>query len=104
MKITLPNGLILEGELEQIKDVASKLGVPLTGSNTHYFSESHGGFIKITDMQTNHLRNSILKMYKEWINSLYDVSLTPRQLYRKLYDGPSDQTLVSMVRELNNRL
>jgi len=68
MKTTLPNGLTLEGTAQQVISVASQLGYKIS-SKDFYTSSTHGAMY-IKDMNTTHLRNAILKQYREWVATL----------------------------------
>lgn len=99
MKITLANGMILEGTDEQVVSVMEKMGV--SGDGIFYRSDSKG-LVLIKEMQSLHLRNAILKIYKEWIDSLY-VLPEPKDVVNKILEGITDKTWIAMVEELNKR-
>ena len=101
MKITLPNGLAIEGTSEQIQEVLKSIGYKGIGDETYYFSESKGPVL-ITEMNSIHLRNAILKMYKEWVDELHKEE-NPKLVVNKILDGINDKTWVNMVKELANR-
>lgn len=102
MKITLTNGLVVEGTLEQVQQVAKTFGevVPFHGDGIHYNSSTHG-LLRIRDMDTRHVRNATLKLYREWVNNLS--TLTDRDLVLALRNGPTDKTLVGLIVELQRR-
>ena len=103
MKVTLSNGMVVEGSLAQIGELCSKLGVtPGMDSTKWYYSESKKQWLKITEMQTVHLRNTILKIYQKWVDKLHEV-YNPQALVICLMDGPEDKQWQAMVRELNSR-
>lgn len=100
MKITLPNGVTIEGTPEQVSDVGKKMGFDLQGDERYYWSISKGPIL-ITEMETTHLKNAVLKIYREWVAGLS--SLEPAQIYRKIANGIDDKIWLAMVRELRSR-
>lgn len=105
MKITLPNGLVLEGTPEQVQSTAKTLGFSLPGvsglGDGTYYNSSSKGYVKITEMQTTHLRNALLKYYKEWIDGLY--TKTDQEVYQAIRTGITDRTWVNMFLEYGKR-
>ena len=106
MKVTLPNGMTVEGTYDQVRDVLGKLGASVPelnslGDSTHYNSSTKG-WILISDMETYHLRNAVLKHYAEWLNDLR--ALDTRLVYQSLVNGPKNVTLLAMLRELGRRI
>lgn len=101
MKTVLPNGLSMEGTPEQIKDVLSSLGFKGIGDGTYYYSESKGPVL-ISEMNSVHLRNAILKFYKEWVDELHK-EMNPKLVVKSILNGIEDSTWIAMVKELNKR-
>ena len=99
MKITLDNGLVIEGNSEQISEILSKMGV--TGDELFYRSSTKGLQL-ITEMQSLHLRNAILKIYTEWVDSLHKIA-EPKEVVKHILDGIQDKTWIAMVKELSGR-
>ena len=99
MKITLSNGMTLEGTPEQIAEVAKRLGYPI--SKDFYESESKG-VILISEMATTHLKNALLKMYSEWVDSLR-TERVPKELFNKIMNGINDPTFIALLREYQKR-
>jgi hypothetical protein len=98
MKITLPNGLSVEGTQEQLEEILVKLGYDnLLGDEKYYFSDSKGPVL-ITEMNTMHLRNAILKFYETWVNNLHSIA-NPKLLVEKLQNGIDNKTWLVMVKE-----
>ena len=100
MKITLPNGMTLEGTLEQVSDAAKRLGFNLGNDGVHYVSSTRG-LIKISDMTEQHLRNAILKRETARLQELKALDL--RSFLRALASGTTDVTTLAMVAELGRR-
>ena len=101
MKTVLPNGLSMEGTPEQIKDVLASLGFKGIGDGTYYYSESKGPVL-IKDMNSVHLRNALLKFYKEWVDELHK-EINPKVVVKFIIDGINDPTWVAMLQELYKR-
>ncbi len=101
MKLTLGNGLIVEGTLGQIQEVARSLNVsvPSTDDGIHYNSSTKG-LILISGMETNHLRNALLRRYADFVAGLRTKGNL--QVVNELAN-PSDKTLVGLMAELTRR-
>lgn len=68
-----------------------------------YVSEKHG-LMKVEDMNTVHLRNAVLKMYKEvHVEGLRNKGLLNKELVTQLNTFPTNKTLVKMMFELSKR-
>jgi hypothetical protein len=100
MRVILPNGLSLEGDMDEIVKTSNKLGFgnPFEGV---YFSSSRGP-VRIKDMNTTHLRNAILKQYEAWVVSLHAIR-NPRVLVNEMTQGITDKTWLTMVAEYVTR-
>ncbi len=99
MTVKLPNGLTLEGTTEQIKEVLNKIGY---SSDTHYYSESKGTFVLISDMSTTHLRNSIFKFSKKWLETVSAIQ-EPHEVASLLFTGITNASWIAMVKEYSTR-
>ena len=97
MKVQFPNGMVVEGTLEQVRDVARTLGqrIPALDDGIWYNSTSKG-LIRIADMETTHLRNALLRRYREAVANLSTLSNT--EVAREV-QSPSDKTLVGLMAE-----
>lgn len=96
MSITLPDGTVVTGTRKQVEAVMRAMGV-FVEDGIHYKSE-HLGVIKISDMETNHLRNAILKLYRQWLENVSKQSNT--EFARMLTEGPRGITLLAMLKEI----
>lgn len=101
MKITLPNGAVLEGDEKQIDSVMKSLGYIGTASDlsNYYYSKSTDSYLLIKTMPTPHLMNAVLKEYREWVSDL-SKETDPRILHNRILDGPSSKSWISMVAQL----
>lgn len=103
IKITLPNGMTIEGTAEQLKEILPKLGFDsILGTREYYFSASSGA-VRIADMETRHLMNAIKKYYREWAASLSAIK-DPRKLVATIQDGITDPCWCSMAVECSKRV
>lgn len=108
VKITLPNGLVLEGTIDQIQTVSAKLGYTTDLSRTHYNS-SHKGWLLISEMETSHIKNALLKLYREWITKLGEDNNTSttqacRNVKLAVHNGPDNPTFAALYTELCKRV
>ena len=97
-KVTLPNGVTVEGTAAQITEIAKTLGYP----STMFYSSSTQGLVAITGMAKPHLKNAVIKLYREWVEALSktdDVTFLKR-----MEQGPADNAvLVAMLEEFGKR-
>ncbi len=68
-KYTFRDGATITGTIEQIKRYASTIGETVNFESTHYQSSTRG-LIKISDMDTSHCRNALVKVTKEYFETL----------------------------------
>ena len=105
MKITLSDGATLEGTVEQVTSVMSKLGYK-PDPNVFYLSESKG-LVHISDMATQHIKNAVLKIYRSWVEGLSDTSVSDdaglTTFLHALEVGPSDESMMGLIKELIER-
>lgn len=101
MKITLPNGMTLEGSTEQIHSTAKLLGYGNVFDPSKFYKSSHMGMILIADMKSDHVKNALLKMYRAWVESLS--GMTPSEVAMQVTQGPNDKTFIALFQELSKR-
>jgi hypothetical protein len=102
MQVTLSNGVTIEGDQLQVKELLTQLGYANTlGTKQVYFSATKGPIL-IKDMETTHLRNAILKYYQEWVNELHKVK-NPKEIVNKILDGITNETWQAMLTEYSRR-
>lgn len=100
IKFTLPNGATLEGTPDVVNSMLEKLGVAEDG--VHYRSETKG-LIPISTMDTRHIRNAILKIYRNWVDGLREVSDEQFVDALRKGAGSGNITLLALVKELTSR-
>lgn len=104
MKYTLKNGAVIEGDVAQIVSVAKALGETVSFDDGLHYQSKTRGLMRISDMDTNHLRNALVARYAEFVESLRsNHGLTHDQVAREVVE-PTDKTLVGLMAELNRRL
>lgn len=101
VSIKLASGVVLTGPSDEVIKLAKNLDDTIR-LDQYYFSQSRGEYIRISEMNTVHLRNAVLKMYAEWVEDLRS-ALSPRDFAAAIYTGPTDPVLINMVRELTHR-
>ncbi len=101
MQVKLLSGAVLDGTAEQIGVVLKALGEKGIGNGLYYFSETKGPVL-ITEMNSMHLRNAILKFYADWVKELH-TEIDPKVVVKKIVAGISDPTWLAMVKELSKR-
>lgn len=103
MKLVV-NGVTLEGDVNKVLETAKLLGYEPLDDGKHYFSKSTGNFLPIAEMETSHLVNAFILMYKEWVDSLrYDPKFLERILDTPKVKDKNYKTFVAMIAELKKR-
>lgn len=100
MKVTLNNGMIVEGTLDQIQQVARTFGQTVPVDDGYHYNSSSKGLIRIADMETTHLRNALLKRYVTFVTNL---KLLGNDRIATEISNPSDKTLVGLMAEFSRR-
>ena len=99
MKLTLPNGAVLEGTEEQILQLCEMLGHKVA-----MYKSSSKGMIPIVGMPTPHIRNALLVEYKEWLESLRKLSNTEFVVALQKGAGHNKPILIDLAQELDIRV
>ena len=81
--VELPNGAIISGSQDIVIAMLKQLGE----WDNLYLSDSQGAMF-ISDMATTHIKNALLKIYREWIT--YVSTLRGTDLVEELQTGPGD--------------
>lgn len=70
MRVTLSNGVVLDGTPAQVAETARKLGELVGNDGVWYLSHSRG-LVRIVDMNEEHLRNALRRLLfeksNEWV-------------------------------------
>lgn len=101
MKVTLANGLVVEGTADQIAAVAKTFNLS-PFDPTQWYKSSHMGWLQIKDMRTEHLYNAMMKLYRTWLEE-DTKTLSHNEKVARLQNGPSDPTFLAMFREYSKR-
>jgi hypothetical protein len=89
MRITLPTGVRLEGPATEVRKAARELaGREMVDLGDYYLSGSRGEYVYIPEMGTKHLMNAIVKLYREWLNSVQARAGSPGEIAGVLAGGP----------------
>ena len=100
-RVTLPNGVVLEGEGAEFRKTLEALGVDKVDDGIHYPSSSKG-LMPMKEMAIPHLKNAICKKYREWAADLSEVK-DLKEFITKLHSGPNDKTMLGLIEELAKR-
>lgn len=110
VSITLPNGIKLEGPLDQVTTACEALGFKKADlyPEDKYYESSSKGFVLIKEMQVEHLKNAVLKRINEFHNSLRrQPNMTGKEFAEiitlSFLDRPENKNLLAMIKELAGR-
>jgi len=106
MKLTLPNGITVEGKDEvELSKVCTALGygylAPARDSAIWHYSRTKSSWTKITEMDTKWLKNSVLKLNREWLEEV-EKAASPREMVMMIIRH-EDTHQAALLRELNRR-
>lgn len=100
MKVTLANGMTLEGTGEQVIKAARDLGYPI--DDGAFYNSSVHGLIRIADMDDNHLRNAMLKIHREWAANIG--AQRGYELAKSIREGCTNKAFLGLYTEFVRRL
>ncbi len=108
MKYKFKNGAEVEGTTEQILAIAKSLGETVDASKLGplkgYYNSEHMGLLKISDMNTPHLRNALLKRSKKYYETLTKkTKLSNEKFMQEFCDLGNDDIVVELFSELAKR-
>jgi hypothetical protein len=103
---TFTDGTKFTGTIEQIKKVASALGMKVTGLSKvpkgYYMSESQG-LVKVSEMHDHHIRRALVKRSKDYFTEIYSKDDTINKFLQKYLDLTNDKSVVELFTELQKR-
>lgn len=100
MVYTFPNGVKVEGTVDQVKQAAKAFGYNFEMHG--YYNSSSRGLVRITEMDTRHIRNAMFAKYRDWFNGLG--GKTDLDLAKSLVDaGPNDREFTELYAEFVKR-
>lgn len=95
-------GMIIEGPYATVKETVAKLGGNVDALlRNKYYSESHGRYVDISEMDTRHIENAIKKSYREWASNL--TAFSGSELLQILTKGNLNTTYIDLVAEYTKR-
>lgn len=98
LEITLPNGVRVSGTASSVFAILEGLGISI---DNYYYNSDTNGRILISDMNTYHLKNAILKKYKVWLDTIRSMSI--EEAVEVLVERSLPSQLNHMISELNRR-
>jgi hypothetical protein len=94
------NGRMVSGTASEIAKILAEVERKTEGGT--YFSDSKSEEMYIADMDTNHIRNAIRKMLRQWVEQL--VNTVDNEVFVEDVEcGLQDETLDNLLAELKNR-
>lgn len=111
-EFTLKSGIKLTGTPEQIIEAASKIApgefVFLPGySPKGYYQSKSKGWVKITEMSVDHIRNALIRNFTEKLQILgrkrFGTAYTPMMFLVELQSLATDSLLSELIDELSRR-
>lgn len=99
MRVVVNDRLTLEGSEADVLEALKFLGIK---REAYMYKSESRGWLAISEMQSDHLRNAMLKIYQQWVNSLHAIK-EPKKLVSAIVDGCDDPTFTAMVVELSKR-
>lgn len=95
MQIVLKNGLKIEATEAEVKRLLANQDTPLYHSSTH-------GLVPIKDMDSRHIKNAIVKKFKDFAGtSVYSIST--EDFIKEFRALQTDETIENLVKELESR-
>lgn len=102
MKVTY-NGMEFDGTPAEIQAVVEKINGGKVNIAAGVYNSSRGPLF-ISEMETQHLINAVLKRYRDWISGINGREQTPASVLTLLMNGPTDDELNNLVTELRRRM
>lgn len=100
MRVTLHNGLVVEGDSTVLTQFVATLPNVYVDDGVHYNSESRG-IISISTMADEHIRNAFLKLHRAWVQELENS--TGSEFTQKAKQPPSPKTCAAFLKTLSER-
>ncbi len=98
----LPNGVTVEGDINQVNTARKAFGFePLYQADGVHYKSASRGVVRISEMDDNHIKNAIRKMHSANIAAL-DTSKSNQEFLDAL--GAPDITLLGLIAELQRRV
>lgn len=94
------NGRQVSGTASQIAEILAEMERTTEGGT--YFSDSKNEELYIVDMDTNHIRNAVFKMLREWTAGLRNTA-DCEILVLEIETGLINETFDNLLAELKTR-
>jgi len=91
---TLKSGATVTGTPAQIAELLKTVDGTDTSAGL-YYSESKGAFLPIAEMYPRHIKNAMLKLYRQWTENLSHLDGT--KLIKEIQAGTTDPTMISLI-------
>lgn len=104
MRHVLPNGLTIEGTIEQVNKVRASFGYsPLFTPDGIHYNSSTKGVVRIADMDEQHVKNAIRKLFSSGIANL-DTRQDTAVFLNAVQTVLRDVTLLGLLQSLQLRV
>ena len=101
MKLTLENGAVIDGDLDEIKEFLEDYNVEKKNDGPLYLSETIKDFIPIRKMTDYHLINAVSKIIREDLELGKNNILRFRGVLDEIFGD--DQELADLIDEIRRR-
>lgn len=105
VELKLDGAVIAAETPEKLAELAQKLGLEFS-RNGWYYSESYGGrWLKIKDMNPNHVANAVLKIHQDSLDKARAFAKEGRygQMLKELKAGPESPFLPELTAALQSK-
>ena len=99
MKVTLGNGLTVDGDRKLVEDAIRKMGYSLPINV--YYSETRGPIL-IESMHVNHVKNALLKEYGRYMDAMKSEYAVAKFVDGAIR-GPNNDVANALINELKRR-
>lgn len=101
--VTTDAGVKIVGPADAVRQLVGTVAFDRAVNNDEWYHSSSKGFIRVNKMASQHIKNAIIKIYNEWLNSLR-MAERPSEFIVLLNDGPQKEKVISgLARELERR-
>lgn len=94
------NGRMVSGTASQIAEILAEMESKTEGGT--YFSDSKNEELYIVDMDTNHIRNAVLKYLRNWVDGLRNTA-DCELFVEEIECGLVNETFDNLLAELKTR-
>lgn len=101
-----PTGLKVEGTFDEVLSVANAMGFKIEGdfpAPTGYYRSETKGLVKISEMDSIHLRNSLKKLARDYYSTKTSNDMTNAEFLEFFAKMAEDAKICELWQELYNR-